>query len=89
MRRSLIRYRTVPERMDENERLIKGVFAELAAKSPQGLRYLVLKAGDGNFFHVVADATGRRQPDHDAVTPSGRSRAAFGSDALSRPSRGT
>ena len=41
MRRSLIRYRTVPERMDENERLIKGVFAELAAKSPEDVGYLV------------------------------------------------
>lgn len=62
MRRSLIRYRTMPERMDENERLIKGVFAELAAKSPQGIGYLVLKSGDGNFFHVVADATDGANP---------------------------
>ncbi len=62
MRRSLIRYRTAPDRMDENERLIKGVFAELAAKSPEGLRYLVLKAGDGSFFHVVANATDGSNP---------------------------
>jgi hypothetical protein len=56
MRRSLIQYRTAPERADENERLIKEVFAELAAKSPPGLGYLVLRAGDGNFFHLVANA---------------------------------
>jgi len=57
MRRSLIRYRTAPERADENERLIKRVFAELAMKSPPGLAYLVLRSGDGSFFHVVANAT--------------------------------
>ena len=62
MRRSLIRYRTMPERMDENERLIKGVFADLAAKSPEGVGYLVLRAGDGNFFHIVANATDGANP---------------------------
>ena len=62
MRRSLIRYRTAPERADENERLIRGVFAELAEKSPPGLGYLVLRAGDGSFFHVVANATESGSP---------------------------
>ena len=62
MRRSLIRYRTAPERMDENERLIKGVFAELAVKSPEGVRYAVLRAGDGNFFHIVANAAEGANP---------------------------
>jgi hypothetical protein len=57
MKRSLIRYRTAPERADENEGLIKGVFAELTAKSPPGFGYLVLRSGDGSFFHVVANAT--------------------------------
>jgi hypothetical protein len=57
MKRSLIRYRTKPERSDENERLIKGVFTELRAKSPAGVRYLVLRLGDGSFVHIVmADA---------------------------------
>lgn len=54
MKRSLIRYRTKPERTEENERLIKGVFAELQAKSPAGVRYLALKLGDGSFIHFVA-----------------------------------
>jgi len=54
MKRSLIRYRTKPERADENERLIKGVFAELQAKSPAGVRYLALRLGDGSFIHFVA-----------------------------------
>ena len=57
MKRSLIRYRTKPEETDENERLIKGVFAELQAKSPDGVRYLVLKLADGNFVHFVSVET--------------------------------
>ena len=54
MKQSLIRYRTKPEKTEENERLIKGVFEELHAKSPDGVRYLVLKLGDGNFVHFVS-----------------------------------
>ena len=88
MRRSLIRYRTTPERADENERLIKAVFAELAAKSPPGLGYLVLKAGDGSFFHVVANAMEGDSP-ITRSTPSRPSRAASGNDASTRPSRGS
>ena len=53
MKRSLIRYRTKPEKTEENERLIKGVFEELHAASPEGVHYLVLKLGDGNFVHFV------------------------------------
>jgi hypothetical protein len=54
MKRSLIRYKTKPERTEENERLIKSVFVELHAKSPAGVRYLALKLGDGSFVHIVA-----------------------------------
>ena len=54
MKRNLIRYRTKPEKTGENETLIKGVFAELHAKSPEGVRYAVLKLADGSFFHLVA-----------------------------------
>lgn len=54
MKRTLIRYKTKPESSAENERLIRGVFAELQAKSPEGVRYAVLKLADGSFFHFVA-----------------------------------
>jgi hypothetical protein len=54
MRQNLIRYRTKPEKTAENENLIKGVFAELHAKSPEGIRYAVLRLADGSFFHLVA-----------------------------------
>jgi hypothetical protein len=54
MKRSLVRYQTKPEKAEENERLIKGVFEELHAKSPDGVGYLVLKLADGHFFHFVS-----------------------------------
>ncbi len=53
MKQSLIRYKTKPERIDDNERLIKDVFKELHAKSPKGVRYMALKLADGTFIHLV------------------------------------
>jgi len=51
--KSVIRYKTKPESADENERLVKGVFAELAAKDPGGLRYATFRLEDGvTFVHV-------------------------------------
>ena len=57
MKRTLIRYRTKPDRTDENEALIKAVFQELHQKSPEGIRYLSLKLADGSFIHFVANET--------------------------------
>ena len=53
MKRTVVRYRTKPEMADENQRLIENVFAELQTKSPEGIRYLVMKLGDGTFIHFV------------------------------------
>ena len=53
MKRTLIRYKTKPDRTDENEALIKAVFRELHSKSPQGMRYMSLKLADGSFVHIV------------------------------------
>jgi hypothetical protein len=60
MKRTLIRYKTKPERVQENEHLIGKVFQELREKSSQGIRYLALKLSDGTFVHFVCvedDAT--------------------------------
>ena len=54
MKPTLIRYRTKPERAKENTDLVKEVFAELKAKEPEGLRYLVLRLDDDTFVHLVA-----------------------------------
>jgi hypothetical protein len=53
----LIRYRARPEKADENQNLIEGVFRELHAKAPDHVRYLVLRLSDGTFCHLVDDST--------------------------------
>jgi hypothetical protein len=58
MKQSLIRYKTKPERTDDNERLIKDVFAELNSKSPERVRYMAVKLGDGTFIHLVETKDG-------------------------------
>ncbi len=58
----VIRYRTRPERADENERLVREVFAELAAKNPNGLRYGVFRLEDGVSFLHVAVLDGEENP---------------------------
>jgi hypothetical protein len=56
MKRTVVRYKTKPDMVEENERLIGEVFEELWAKSPDGVRYLALKLGDGTFIHFVVVA---------------------------------
>jgi radical SAM superfamily enzyme with C-terminal helix-hairpin-helix motif len=58
MKRTLVRYKTKPEQAEENARLIGKVFQELQATSPDGVRYLVLRLGDGTFLHFVETADG-------------------------------
>jgi len=58
----VIRYRTKPECADENERLIKEVFAELATRNPRGLRYAAFRLDDGVSFLHVAVLDGEENP---------------------------
>ena len=55
MSRMLVRYRARPDKIEENERLIREVFRELQAKAPADVRYLVLRLSDGTFCHLVED----------------------------------
>jgi hypothetical protein len=57
MKRTLVRYRTKPERAAENTHLIEKVFQELRATAPAGVRYLALKLDDGTFVHFSAVET--------------------------------
>jgi hypothetical protein len=57
MPQRLIRYRVKPEKVEENQHLIEGVFRELHAKAPAQVRYLVLRLSDGTFCHLVDDST--------------------------------
>ena len=51
--KSVIRYKTKPERADENQRLVEDVYAELAARDPGGMRYATLRLADGaTFIHI-------------------------------------
>jgi hypothetical protein len=58
----VIRYRTKPESADENERLIREVFAELAKQNPDGLRYAAFRLDDGVSFLHVAVLDGEENP---------------------------
>lgn len=54
MRAVMIRYRIKPEMVEENEQLVRAVYAELQAVKPAGLRYHTHKLPDGvSFVHVA------------------------------------
>ena len=60
MKANVIRYQTRgPEEAENNQRLIEGVFAELADHKPDGLRYAAFRLADGvSFMHVVVAEEG-------------------------------
>jgi hypothetical protein len=58
----VIRYTTHPEAADENERLVRAVFAELAAEKPEGLHYATFRLDDGVSFVHVAVLDGEENP---------------------------
>ena len=52
-KRLVTRYATrSTEAADENERRVKGVFAELDATKPDNVSYIVLRLADDSFVHV-------------------------------------
>lgn len=54
MKTLLVRYKLLPERVEENERLVRAVFERLAASRPSGVRYATFKAADSlTFFHLA------------------------------------
>ena len=49
----VVRYRTKPDRADENQQLIEKVFAELKERGDTGFSYMSLRGDDGvSFVHV-------------------------------------
>ncbi len=55
---AIVRYRSKPDRADENQALIERVFVELDANGPAGLRYASFRLADGvSFVHVAAVET--------------------------------
>jgi hypothetical protein len=56
MRQVMVRYRVKPDRVEENEELIRAVYDELHRTEPAGLRYATFKLDDGvSFVHLAAD----------------------------------
>ncbi len=53
MKQLIVQYETRPDAAAENERLIKNVFAELAATRPANLHYFVLRNSETHFTHVA------------------------------------
>ena len=53
---SMVRYKVKAGRGDENAALVQAVYAELAAKRPEGLHYATFRLPDGDsFMHLVVE----------------------------------
>jgi hypothetical protein len=58
MKWTLVRYRTKPDRADENQRLSAAVFEELKRKAPAGLHYATFRLPDDTFVHIALHEEG-------------------------------
>ena len=55
---TVVRYRTKPDRADENQQLVEGVYAALAESRPDGFHYMTVRMADGvSFVHVASVET--------------------------------
>ena len=55
----VVRYRTKPERAEENQQLVEKVFAELDEMQATGFAYASFRLEDGvSFVHVVVEEDG-------------------------------
>jgi hypothetical protein len=56
---AVVRYKTKPDRADENQALVEKVFGALERSAPAGLRYATFRLADGvSFVHVASIETG-------------------------------
>lgn len=62
MKRQIVIYKTKPEHNAENERLLKAVFAELHAKQPKDIRYVLARLGEDTYVHLVFTDTPEGEP---------------------------
>jgi hypothetical protein len=50
----MVRYKVKPERVAENEQLVRAVYEELQRTRPDGLRYATFRLEDGvSFVHIA------------------------------------
>jgi hypothetical protein len=58
MKRIMVRYTVKPDQVEDNERRVKAVFAQLDRDKPAGLRYATFKLPDGvSFMHIASIET--------------------------------
>jgi hypothetical protein len=62
MRQVMVRYTVKPDRVEENEALVRAVYAELADTEPPGFRYATYKLEDGVSFVHLASVEGEENP---------------------------
>ena len=62
MRQVMVRYEVKPDRVAENEALVRAVYEELARTAPAGLRYATFRQEDGVSFVHLAETEGGRNP---------------------------
>jgi hypothetical protein len=62
MRQVMVRYKVKPERVADNERLVRAVYDELKALDPDGFHYATFKLEDGVSFMHLAFSEGERAP---------------------------
>jgi hypothetical protein len=57
MRQVMVRYKVKPDRVAENEELVRAVYDELGRVAPAGLRYATFRLEDGvSFMHLAIQA---------------------------------
>lgn len=55
MQKTIVRYKLKPERVEENEQLVREVFRQLQQQQPEGFSYATYKLEDGlTFIHIVS-----------------------------------
>jgi hypothetical protein len=60
MKRVMVRYKVKPDRVAENEALVRAVYEELRRSQPPGLRYATFRLEDGvSFMHLSSTADGQ------------------------------
>jgi hypothetical protein len=58
----MVRYRVKPDRVAENEELVRAVYEELGRVRPDGIHYATFKLDDGVSFVHIARTTGEGNP---------------------------
>jgi hypothetical protein len=58
MKRVMVRYTVKPDRVEENEALVRAVYDDLRRTRPAGLRYATFRLADGrSFVHIASVET--------------------------------